>query len=72
MNTKNILSVTLISLGILVLTYSGLSFITPDELMRLVGLYFASTLNHYFSPALGALALVGGVFLLQHRPKKSV
>ena len=69
MNTKTIISVLLITLGIVVLAYSGLSFTTPGKTIDFLGLHIATTDSHFISPAVGALALVGGIVLLLVKPK---
>jgi len=69
MNTKTIISVVLIALGIVVLAYSGLSFTTPGKPIDFLGMHFATTINHFISPAVGALMLVGGIVLLLVKPK---
>jgi hypothetical protein len=69
MNTKTIISVLLITLGVVVLAYSGLSFTTPGKPVEFLGMHIATTDNHFISPAVGALALVGGIILLLVKPK---
>lgn len=69
MNTKTIFSVLLITLGIVVLAYSGLSFTTPGKPIEFLGLHIATSDNHFISPAVGALMLVGGIVLLLVKPK---
>jgi membrane-bound ClpP family serine protease len=69
MNTKTIVSVLLITLGIVVLAYSGLSFTTPGKTIDFLGMHIATTDSHFIPPAVGALMLVGGVVLLVVRPK---
>jgi hypothetical protein len=69
MNTKTIVSVLLITLGIVVLAYSGLSFTTPGKTIDFLGMHIATTDSHFIPPAVGALMLVGGVILLVIRPK---
>lgn len=69
MNTKTIFSVLLITLGIVVLAYSGLSFTTPGEPINFLGMHFETTTSHFISPAVGALALIGGIVLLFVKPK---
>jgi hypothetical protein len=69
MNTKTIVSVLLITLGIVVLAYSGLSFTTPGKTIDFLGMHIATTDSHFIPPAVGALMLVGGVVLLVIRPK---
>ena len=69
MNTKTIVSVLLITLGIVVLAYSGLSFTTPGEPINFMGMHIATTDSHFIPPVVGALMLVGGIALLVIKPK---
>jgi len=69
MNTKTIFSVLLITLGIVVLAYSGLSFSTPGQTINFLGLHIATTDSHFIPPVAGALMLVGGIILLLVKPK---
>jgi hypothetical protein len=69
MNMKTIFAVALIALGIVVLAYSGLSFSTPGKPIEFLGLHIATSDNHFIPPAVGALALVGGIVLLLVRPR---
>ena len=69
MNTKSIIAVFLITLGVVVLAYSGLSFKTPGEPINFLGMHIATTDSHYISPAVGALMLAGGIVLLLVKPK---
>jgi hypothetical protein len=69
MNAKTVISVVLIALGIVVLAYSGLSFTTPGKPIDFLGIHIATTDNHFIPPAIGALALVGGIVLLLVKPK---
>jgi len=71
MNTKNIVAVILIALGIVVLAYSGISFSTPGKPIEFLGLHIATTDNHFIPPAVGALALVGGIVLLLIKPRRA-
>jgi hypothetical protein len=70
MNTKTIVAVLLITLGIVVLAYSGLSFKTPGEPVNFLGMHIATTDSHFIPPAAGALMLVGGIVLLLVNPKR--
>ena len=70
MNTKTIFAVLLITLGIVVLAYSGLSFKTPGEPINILGMHIATTESHFIPPAVGALMLVGGVVLLVIKTKR--
>jgi len=69
MNAKTIVAGLLITLGIVVLAYSGLSFKTPGEPINFLGMHIATTDSHFIPPVVGALMLVGGVVLLVVRPK---
>jgi hypothetical protein len=69
MNTKTIVGVLLITLGLVVLAYSGLSFKTPGEPINFLGMHIATTDSHFIPPVAGALMLVGGIALLVVKPK---
>jgi hypothetical protein len=69
MNAKTISAALLIALGIVVLAYSGLSFKTPGKPIEFLGMHIATTDNHFIPPAVGALALVGGIVLLLVKPR---
>jgi hypothetical protein len=69
MNTKTIVAVLLISLGVVVLAYSGITFKTPGEPVNFLGMHFETTVSHFISPTVGALFLVGGIVLLLVKPK---
>jgi hypothetical protein len=69
MNTKTIVAVILITLGIVVLAYSGISFSTPGKPVDFLGIHVQTTTNHFIPPVVGALALVGGIMLLVVRPR---
>jgi hypothetical protein len=69
MNTKTIIAAILVTLGIVVLAYSGLTFTTPGKPVDFLGMHFETTTSHFISPAVGALALVGGIVLLLVKPK---
>ena len=70
MNTKTIIAVILIALGVVVLAYSGITFKTPGKPVEFLGMHFETTVSHFISPAVGALALVGGIVLLLVNPKR--
>lgn len=61
---KSIISILLITLGIVVLAYSGLSFTTPGKPIEFLGLHIQTTSNHFIPPVAGALMLIGGIVLL--------
>ena len=70
MNTKTIIAILLVTLGIVVLAYSGITFSTPGKPIDFLGMHFETTVSHFISPAVGALALVGGIMLLLVNPKR--
>jgi hypothetical protein len=70
MNTKTIAAVILVTLGIVVLAYSGITFTTPGKPVNILGLHFETTVSHFIPPVVGALALVGGIVLLVINPKR--
>jgi hypothetical protein len=69
MNTKAIAAIVLILLGMSVLAYSGISFTTPGETVRFLGLRIETRETHFIPPVVGALALLGGVTLLLLKPR---
>jgi hypothetical protein len=70
MNTKTIVAVILVALGVVVLAYSGLSFTTPGKPVEFLGLHIETTHSHFIPPVVGAIALVGGILLLMVKPRK--
>lgn len=71
MNTKTIVAVILITLGIVVLAYSGITFKTPGKPVDFLGIHIETTESHFISPVVGALALVGGIILLVVKPRQT-
>jgi hypothetical protein len=71
MNTKTIVAVLLVALGIVVLAYSGISFTTPGQPVNFLGLHVATTQSHFIPPVVGAIALIGGIVLLVVNPKRA-
>jgi hypothetical protein len=70
MSTKTIFAVILVTFGIVVLAYSGITFKTPGKPVEFLGMHFETTVSHFISPAVGALVLVGGIVLLLVNPKR--
>ena len=70
MNTKTIVAVLLITLGVVVLAYSGITFKTPGKPVDFLGIHIETTHSHFIPPVAGALALVGGIVLLLVSPKR--
>ena len=71
MNTKTIIAVILIAMGVVVLAYSGITFTTPGKPVEFLGMHIATTDSHFIPPVVGALALVGGIVLLVVNPKRA-
>jgi len=71
MNTKTIVAIILVALGIVVLAYSGITFKTPGQPVNFLGLHIETTDSHFIPPVAGALALVGGIVLLLVKPRKA-
>jgi len=71
MNTKTIVAVILVALGVVVLAYSGISFRTPGKPVNFLGIHVETTERHFIPPIAGALALVGGIVLLLVNPKRA-
>ena len=71
MNTKSIAAVILITLGIVVLGYSGITFNTPGKTINFLGMHIETTDSHFIPPVVGALCLVGGIVLLVVKPRKA-
>lgn len=70
MNTKTIVAVILVTLGIVVLAYAGITFTTPGKPVDFLGLHVETTHSHFIPPVVGALALVGGIVLLVVKPRQ--
>ncbi|MEI7935465.1 MAG: DUF3185 domain-containing protein [Verrucomicrobiota bacterium] len=71
MNTKTIIAVLLVGLGIVVLAYSGINFTTPGKPVNFLGIHIETTESHFIPPVVGALALVGGITLLLVNPRRA-
>jgi len=71
MNTKSMVAVLLVVLGIVVLAYSGITFKTPGRPIDFLGMHIRTTDSHFIPPVVGALALVGGVVLLLVKPSRA-
>ena len=71
MNSKTIIAVILVTLGIVVLAYSGIAFTTPGKPIEFLGLHIETTDSHFIPPVAGALALVGGIVLLLVKPRSA-
>ena len=60
----------LVTLGIVVLAYAGITFTTPGKPVEFLGMHIATTNSHFIPPVVGALALVGGILLLLVKPRQ--
>ena len=60
----------MITLGIVVLAYSGIAFTTPGKPVEFLGLHIETTDSHFIPPVAGAFALVGGIVLLVVKPRR--
>jgi len=69
MSTRTIIAVILVTFGIVVLAYSGLTFNTPGQPVDFLGIHIETTHSHFVPPVAGALALVGGIALLLVKPR---
>ena len=69
MNTKAIVVIILVILGIVVLAYSGITFTTPGETVQFLGMRIETRETHFIPPVFGALALIGGIVLLLLKPR---
>lgn len=71
MNLKTIAAIALMLAGIVVLAYSGISFTTPGETIRFLGLRIETRETHFIPPVIGTLALIGGIGLLILKPRSA-
>ena len=71
MNTKTIIAVILVTLGVIVFAYLGLSLTTAEQPVYLLGMHIESTERHFIPPAVATLALVSGIVLLLLEPKRA-
>jgi LPXTG-motif cell wall-anchored protein len=71
MITKNLFAIILVTLGIVVLAYSGITFSTPGQPIDILGIHIATSQSHFISPVVGAIALVGGLMLLFVKTKRA-
>jgi hypothetical protein len=70
MSSRGIIAVLLVTLGIVVLAYSGITFSTPGKPVNIGPVHVETTHSHFIPPVVGALALVGGIVLLVVGNKK--
>lgn len=70
MSLSKIMAVLLITVGIVVLAYSGITLKTPGSPVVIGPVHVETTQSHFIPPVAGALALVGGIVLLVVGSKK--
>ena len=70
MSSRGIIAVVLVTLGIVVLAYSGITFRTPGKPVDIGPVHIETTQRHFIPPIVGAIALVGGIVLLVVGNKK--
>ena len=70
MNIKTIVALLLITFGVVVLAYSGLSFTTPGRPIDFIGIHIETTDRHFVPPMAGVISLVAGVILLLVKPRQ--
>ena len=70
MSSRGIIAVVLVTLGIVVLAYSGITFRTPGKPIDIGPVHLETTQKHFIPPVAGAIALVGGIVLLVAGNKK--
>ena len=64
MNSRKLMAVVLITMGIVVLAYSGITLRTPGSPIVIGPVHVETTERHFIPPVVGAVALVGGILLL--------
>ena len=69
MNPRTIVAVILITLGVVVIACSGITFSTRGKPVDLPGLHIQTTRQHFIPPVVGAVALAVGIGLLLVKSK---
>jgi hypothetical protein len=70
MNPRTVTAALLITVGIVVLAYSGITLHTPGQPIDFLGMHIETTHSHFIPPVVGALSLVGGIVLLVVKPRQ--
>jgi len=70
MNTKYIAALMLITLGIAVLAYSGITLTTSGHAVDYLGLHLETTHSHFVPPVVGVLPLIGGIIVLLAKSRR--
>ncbi len=71
MNSKTIVAVILVGLGLVVLVYSGITFTTPGETIDFLGIHVETRDSHFIPPVVGVIAVIGGIVLFMLKPKSA-
>ena len=69
MNLKTVVAGVLITMGIVILAYAGITFTTPGQNVKFLWLTIETVDTHFIPPFVGAIALVGGIVLLLLKPR---
>ena len=69
MNVKTGVAAVLITTGIVILAYSGITFTTPGKNVQFLWLTVETVDTHFIPPIVGAFALIGGIVLLLVKPR---
>lgn len=72
MSLTRIIAVVLVTMGIIVLAYSGITFSTPGRPIDIGPIHVETTRSHFIPPIAGAIALIGGIVLLLAGNKKEL
>ena len=64
MNSRGLVAIVLIVLGIVVLAYSGITLKTPGKPVDLGPMHIETTKSHFIPPVAGTIMVVGGIVLL--------
>ena len=70
MSSRKIMAVILVTVGIVVIAYSGVTLKTRGKPVDIGPLHLETTQRHFIPPIAGGFALVGGLVLLFVGKKK--
>jgi hypothetical protein len=73
MNTKMLVAIALIALGVIAFAYQGINYTTRGHDMNIGSLHMSTEQTHHIPlpPILGGIALVGGIALLMSAKRGS-